>query len=232
MSYEKYYPNGWQSGETGGTPITPEALNHIEAGILGCAQGGFGLGVLGTKATTLTNANDGTAIGWYRITSNTTNGVGAVALLRVDSTSENNLVQTAYAGGYSNEYYLIQRRYLHNGVWSAWEWENPPLVAGTEYRTTERFQGKPVFAKLVQLGDLPASASKSVSFNTSSSVTVVSFKAFAKSKESAVTQMMPLISNTGGVLAKVQVTNYNVVVYALSDLSSYEGYVIIKYTKG
>ena len=34
MSYEKYYPGGWQSGESGGTPITPEALNHMEDGIL------------------------------------------------------------------------------------------------------------------------------------------------------------------------------------------------------
>ncbi len=34
MSYEKYYPNGWQSGESGGTPITPEALEHIEKGIV------------------------------------------------------------------------------------------------------------------------------------------------------------------------------------------------------
>lgn len=33
MGYEKYYPGGWQSGEAGGTPITPEALNHMEAGI-------------------------------------------------------------------------------------------------------------------------------------------------------------------------------------------------------
>ena len=35
MSYEKYYPNGWQSGENGGTPITPEALNHMEDGLKG-----------------------------------------------------------------------------------------------------------------------------------------------------------------------------------------------------
>lgn len=33
MSYERYYPNGWQSGQSGGTPITPEALNHIEDGL-------------------------------------------------------------------------------------------------------------------------------------------------------------------------------------------------------
>ena len=34
MSYSKYYPNGWQSGKTGGTPITPEAFNHIEKGLV------------------------------------------------------------------------------------------------------------------------------------------------------------------------------------------------------
>lgn len=33
MSYKPYYTNGWKSGEAGGTPITPEALNHMEAGI-------------------------------------------------------------------------------------------------------------------------------------------------------------------------------------------------------
>lgn len=33
MAYSKYYSNGWQSGEAGGTPITPEALNHMEEGI-------------------------------------------------------------------------------------------------------------------------------------------------------------------------------------------------------
>ena len=33
MGYEKYYQDGWKSGVEGGTPITPEALNHIEEGI-------------------------------------------------------------------------------------------------------------------------------------------------------------------------------------------------------
>ena len=29
------------------------------------------------------------------------------------------------------------------------EWINPPMIAGVEYRTTERFDGKPVYRKLV-----------------------------------------------------------------------------------
>lgn len=33
MSYTPYYEGGWKSGEAGGTPITPEALNHMDEGI-------------------------------------------------------------------------------------------------------------------------------------------------------------------------------------------------------
>lgn len=39
MSYTKYYTNGWADGESGGTPITADALNHIESGIVSAAEG-------------------------------------------------------------------------------------------------------------------------------------------------------------------------------------------------
>ncbi len=35
------------------------------------------------------------------------------------------------------------------------EWLNPPMVIGVEYRTTERYNGKPVYWKLVDFGALP-----------------------------------------------------------------------------
>lgn len=30
MAFTPYYPGGWQSGEEGGTPITPDVLNHYD----------------------------------------------------------------------------------------------------------------------------------------------------------------------------------------------------------
>ena len=30
MPYQPYYPGGWQPGPGGGTPITADALNHME----------------------------------------------------------------------------------------------------------------------------------------------------------------------------------------------------------
>lgn len=41
MSYSPHYSGGWQSGESGATPITPEALAHMEAGIAGAYKKGF-----------------------------------------------------------------------------------------------------------------------------------------------------------------------------------------------
>lgn len=35
MAYTPYYSGGWQTGEEGGTPITPAALNHMDDGIAG-----------------------------------------------------------------------------------------------------------------------------------------------------------------------------------------------------
>ena len=35
------------------------------------------------------------------------------------------------------------------------EWLNPPMQLGVEYRTTERWKGKPVYVKLVDFGALP-----------------------------------------------------------------------------
>jgi hypothetical protein len=37
-------------------------------------------------------------------------------------------------------------------TWAEWEWVNPPMTLGAEYRTTERFNGKVVYTKLIYCG--------------------------------------------------------------------------------
>ena len=41
-----------------------------------------------------------------------------------------------------------------DGAWIPFEWVNPPMVLGKEYRTTERCNGKVVYTKLFKTGDL------------------------------------------------------------------------------
>ncbi len=44
------------------------------------------------------------------------------------------------------------QRIKSGGTWQPWEWVNPPMAAGVEYRTTERYQGKPVYCKSIDGG--------------------------------------------------------------------------------
>lgn len=48
------------------------------------------------------------------------------------------------------------RRVCEGGAWKPFEWDNPPMIPGVEYRTTERFEGKPVYTALINCGTLPS----------------------------------------------------------------------------
>lgn len=56
------------------------------------------------------------------------------------------IMQSAYAKGS-----LISKA-KYESTWQPLEWVNPPMAVGVEYRTTERWEGKPVYTKLVSLG--------------------------------------------------------------------------------
>lgn len=61
------------------------------------------------------------------------------------------------------------------GAWQPWEWVNPPMVMGVEYRTTERYLGKPVYTQIINCGSMPnIDNSKSVSI-AALNVSVVTF---------------------------------------------------------
>ena len=55
----------------------------------------------------------------------------------------------------------LTRAYI-GGEWTPWEYINPPMLLGVEYRTTERYMGKPVYTKLVDCGSLMNAESKVV----------------------------------------------------------------------
>ena len=58
-------------------------------------------------------------------------------------------------------------RIITGGVWQPWEYPDPPMYLGTEYRTTARWQGKPVYTKLVDFGVLPNAGTRSVAHGCS-----------------------------------------------------------------
>lgn len=46
------------------------------------------------------------------------------------------------------------------------EWINPPMVLGVEYRTTERYNGKPVYTKLVDCGQVAYNSEVAVKYSS------------------------------------------------------------------
>lgn len=122
---------------------------------IGAAPSGYGLGTSGASTNNLDNA---TASGWYyystrNLTTVLPTGFGN-GVVEVINRAGTQVIQkiTDIQG------WMVQRIYVSDS-WGPWEWENPPMVAGVEYRTTERFEDKVVYTKAVNLGTLPTKGS-------------------------------------------------------------------------
>lgn len=108
-------------------------------------------------------------------------------------------------------------------TWGAWAYENPPLWDDVEYLTTERFNNKPVYAKLVTFGALPASGSSNTKGHGISNIHyVISADLLAQGGTN--------ITNHPDIGFYVS----NSVIYISNKTSSYAGttaYVLMKYSK-
>lgn len=132
----------------------------ITAAMVGAAPAGYGLGgfavpVPGNNLDTL-KAN-----GWYYCADSTAGGPSGYALgnavVEVSAGWAYSPVhQTLHFGTAGRQPFTI-KRYWNNATnaWVDWEWINPPMIVGGEYRTTERYKGKAVYTKLINFGYLP-----------------------------------------------------------------------------
>ena len=159
------------------------------------APSGYGLGLLGTEmpwtSSTVNDFNNITRNGWYKIYSLSTMSHAPVitdsetadfsqSVPALFVVSGQRCIQTLYFGNYygtsNNRLYKLTRtssRFDDTTVtWSDWEWENPPLIAGTEYRTTERFLGKPVYKKLISQAAVSGTNPVTLPANTAAVVSI------------------------------------------------------------
>lgn len=106
------------------------------------------------------------------------------------------------------------------------EWVNPPMLVGVEYRTTERYDGKPVYVKVLDYGTLPNSAEAS-NYGLAAGLNLISVSGFAVGPS----YNIPIpgyysVQNIGYTRS-----SGNLWITTTSNLSSYHGYIIAKYTK-
>lgn len=127
-----------------------------------CAPAGYGLGEL--RGHDCTDCNEAIRNGVYYITGDSAinhpgNNMqfGSMAVYR----RGDYITQVIYFGHYE------AKRFSKDGgsSWGVWEWDNPPMNLGEEYRTIERYMGKPVYAKLVDCKGMPGTGSKTITHN-------------------------------------------------------------------
>lgn len=116
--------------------------------------------------------------------------------------------------------------------WSEWEWENPPMIVGQEYRTTKRYEGKPVYAKYIDCGAMPAgSSSGPMTAQVETGVDhlkVTNWYIYATSGDELCN--FPMISS-GEIVADAWLSHSLLYLRSWRDYSNYHAHTIIEYIK-
>lgn len=165
-TYSKTAPTFANAGSTAqlqqnGKNIFPLTLLECVRGGENLAPGGFGLGTSNPRH--IDDANNALESGWYYLDASTLNGPESAEYSNVMLVlTRNSNPQTVQVSFNVTDLAFELRRVCTNGVWSPWEWVNPPMQLGVEYRTTERYSNKPVFVMAVDGGVFPDSSSKTI----------------------------------------------------------------------
>ena len=119
-----------------------------------------------------------------------------------------------------------------NGAWEPLEWVNPPMVIGVEYRTTQRYNGKPVYVKAINFGALPVSGGSNISTGISSGSTLVKLTGTFVDTTSGSEMSYPIIDYEGPkCFCWVGTGCSPLCIQVNKDCSKYTGKFIIEYTK-
>lgn len=192
--------------------------------VVGAAPAGFGLG---GNVVDVSSANDITATGWYRSDSNTPNTYWWY-IMHIQHWS-GDAEQIAFS--YNDPTKPMTIRVKLDNVWGEWEYINPPMVAGVEYRTTERFNKKVVYAQLVNFGALPNNTSKTVAYMSSGSTGAISLIGMLSDGVAISAGVNKDLNQSSSSTITLNNTKYNVVIKTDADFSSLSAYVLVKYTK-
>lgn len=168
--------------------------------------------------------------GWYSFSSSNTskNLPFSGGELFVIQRTDNHCTQVAFQALGANV--SIKIRKTLDGVFSPWEWVNPPLEPDTEYRTIERYAGKPVYIRLVSCGAFPsAGTAKTISIAESGVIQTV-LSAIGHTSDGHVFPTDSFSGTSGTVsISSIQTA---ISIYCSGNWTSWEKtYVLIKYIK-
>lgn len=121
----------------------------LTAADVGAAPAGFGLG---GEVRKVIKCNECTETGFWSASSGFPNGVDGNTHFGIVYRYGGWIFQEFRRLGTEAIYKLVRKKNEDTGEWQPWEWVNPPMQVGVEYRTTERFLGQPVYTMLRRIG--------------------------------------------------------------------------------
>lgn len=123
----------------------------------------------------------------------------------------------------------IQRVYDDSSGWKPWEWVNPPMRPNVEYRTTERYLGKPVYKKLVSLGKVVAGNNSILGFVTD--LGAIYFKSISVHLGPVATPLFAENSLSGWFSAYITTISDDLNFYVGGGFANYDAYAFAEYIK-
>ena len=226
-----------QHAAGGSDPITPESI--------GAAPGGFGLGSKGKLLTPEDNLDEVKTNGWYYWErGREPKGTLPVSIGQNDYASRirvwgNGAVcyQECVDMTQGNAQGCLCSRTIYGSKIYPWEWVNPPMILGAEYRTTERYLGEPVHVKVVDCGVLPNGATLTVKHEIANVGMIVEAKAIASNSTAGYNGRAPfpqIYNNSltnGWTNYLVAATSEEILIYCGGGLAGCSVYVTMRYTK-
>ena len=217
---------------------------HSYNTLIGSAPAGYGYGEV---PVSLGNANDDKDTTFIekldeqfakttsrtRMVTFTRNGNGWIGELWAAGNGYGSLTAYCYNGD-NSAFHAMMIRSCRNGVWQPWEYENPPLKAGTEYRTTERTNGKPVYVKRISHGTLAASGSTvTIRTDITDSISLIDFNMLVTLSSGNIMSFPThsLYDATHGLTGYFDPANKSFVVQTHADYSKATAVVTLKYVK-
>lgn len=121
---------------------------------------------------------------------------------------------------------------IYNNSWGEWEYLNPPMTPGVEYRTTERVNGKPVFVITKDIGALGNNSSVNILFDISYENVVHTEAIIYDPNERAAISLNSVAGNgSGGASARGYYSSNAYTIHSFEDMSHRTARVTIYYTK-
>lgn len=114
------------------------------------------------------------------------------------------------------------------------EYQNPPMLLGMEYKTTERYMGKPVYTKVIE-GSFSGAGTTTISHGIANIDKCVAANGIALQKDSSYSFSFPYWFTDGSTLTQgisVSINTFSIALNSVTDYSAaFSVQITVKYTK-